>query len=83
MTDHGTGGTSPPVASGEGAGGSRLTAQGLTAGVNGGPLDDPDFDRIASLLEFVLLNPETNPNHALPANWAAGSTLGGTPGGAN
>jgi autotransporter-associated beta strand protein len=29
-------------------------AQGLTAGVNDGPRDDPDFDGIANLLEFVL-----------------------------
>jgi hypothetical protein len=29
-------------------------AQGLTAGVNGGPLDDPDHDGISNVLEFVL-----------------------------
>jgi hypothetical protein len=29
-------------------------AQGLTVGVNNGPLDDPDFDHISNLLEFVL-----------------------------
>jgi hypothetical protein len=29
-------------------------AQGLTAGVNDGPLDDPDHDGIANLLEFAL-----------------------------
>ena len=29
-------------------------AQGLTAGVNDGPLDDPDRDGIANLLEFTL-----------------------------
>ncbi len=29
-------------------------AQGLTAGVNDGLLDDPDFDGISNLLEFVL-----------------------------
>jgi autotransporter-associated beta strand protein len=29
-------------------------AQGLTAGLNDGPYDDPDFDGIANLLEFVL-----------------------------
>ena len=28
--------------------------QGLTAGVNDGPLDDPDHDGISNLLEFVL-----------------------------
>jgi hypothetical protein len=28
--------------------------QGLTAGVNDGPLDDPDFDGFSNLLEFVL-----------------------------
>jgi hypothetical protein len=32
---------------------------------------------------LVLLNPASNPNHALPANWAASSAIGGTPGGAN
>jgi hypothetical protein len=38
-------------------------AQGLTAGDNDGPLDDPDFDGIVNLLEFVLhgnpLSPDT------------------------
>lgn len=29
-------------------------AQGLTAGVNDGPMDDPDHDGITNLLEFVL-----------------------------
>ncbi|MCX6878404.1 MAG: DUF6288 domain-containing protein [Verrucomicrobia bacterium] len=29
-------------------------AQGLTAGVNNGPLDDPDHDGISNLLEFAL-----------------------------
>ena len=29
-------------------------AQGLTAGVNDGPSDDPDFDGITNLMEFVL-----------------------------
>jgi autotransporter-associated beta strand protein len=29
-------------------------AQGLTTGVNDGPLDDPDFDGFSNLLEFVL-----------------------------
>jgi autotransporter-associated beta strand protein len=29
-------------------------AQGLTAGVNDGPLDDPDHDGVANLLEFTL-----------------------------
>ena len=28
----------------------------------------------------VLLNPQTAPDHALPANWTASTTLGGTPG---
>jgi hypothetical protein len=32
---------------------------------------------------LVLLAPERHPDHALPASWAAGSTIGGTPGGAN
>ena len=30
-------------------------AQALTAGLNAGPLDDPDFDGIRNLLEFVLM----------------------------
>ena len=30
------------------------SAQGLTAGVNNGPLDDPDRDGISNLLEFAL-----------------------------
>jgi len=30
------------------------STQGLTAGVNDGPLDDPDHDGITNLLEFVL-----------------------------
>jgi len=29
-------------------------AQGLTAGVNDGPIDDPDHDGISNLLEFAL-----------------------------
>ena len=29
-------------------------AQGLTAGVNDGPLDDPDHDGFSNLLEFAL-----------------------------
>jgi hypothetical protein len=29
-------------------------AQGLTAGVNDGPLDDPDHDGVANLIEFAL-----------------------------
>jgi hypothetical protein len=29
-------------------------AQGLTAGVNDGPLDDPDHDGVANLIEFTL-----------------------------
>ena len=32
---------------------------------------------------LVLFNPDTAPDHALPANWAASTTLGGTPGGAD
>ena len=30
------------------------SAQGLTAGVNDGPLQDPDYDGIVNLLEFTL-----------------------------
>jgi len=32
---------------------------------------------------LVLLAPETNPDHALPANWRASSRLGGSPGAAD
>lgn len=33
---------------------SWATAKGLTAGVNDGPTDDPDFDGVDNALEFVL-----------------------------
>ncbi len=43
-------------------------ANGLTAGVNDGPLDDPDMDGIANLLEFVLGgNPLAADTSILPA----------------
>ena len=43
-------------------------AQGLTAGVNDGPLQDPDHDGISNLLEFVLRTaPMTPSTTALPA----------------
>lgn len=43
-------------------------ARGLTAGVNDGPLDDPDFDGIKNLLEFVLKgNPMAGDSSILPA----------------
>ena len=43
-------------------------AQGLTAGVNDGPLMDPDFDGVENLLEFVLRTaPMTPSTTALPA----------------
>ncbi|HSP41502.1 MAG TPA: Ig-like domain repeat protein, partial [Luteolibacter sp.] len=42
-------------------------AQGLTEGVNDGPLDDPDFDGIYNLLEFVLRgNPMVGDSSILP-----------------
>lgn len=33
---------------------AAATAQGLTAGVNNGPMDDPDNDGISNLMEFAL-----------------------------
>ncbi|MCE9520579.1 MAG: sialate O-acetylesterase, partial [Verrucomicrobia bacterium] len=39
-------------------------AQGLTAGVNDGPLMDPDFDGIPNLLEFVLNSAPMTPSSA-------------------
>lgn len=33
---------------------AKHSDQGLTAGVNDGPLDDPDFDGITNLMEFIL-----------------------------
>ena len=43
-------------------------AQGLTAGVNDGPLMDPDFDGVENILEFVLRTaPLTPSTTALPA----------------
>ena len=43
-------------------------AQGLTAGVNDGPLMDPDFDGVENVLEFVLRTaPMTSSTTALPA----------------
>ena len=43
-------------------------AQGLTAGVNDGPLMDPDFDGVENILEFVLRTaPMTPSTTALPA----------------
>ncbi len=42
-------------------------AQALTAGVNDGPLDDPDFDGIVNLMEFVLRgNPLVSSTSQLP-----------------
>ncbi len=42
-------------------------AQGLTKDVNDGPLDDPDFDGIHNLLEFVLRgNPMVGDSSILP-----------------
>ena len=49
-------------------------AQGLTAGVNDGPLDDPDFDGITNLLEFVLRgNPMVRDSSILPTGIAPSS----------
>ena len=43
-------------------------AQGLTAGLNDGLLDDPDFDGVSNLMEFVLRdNPRVSSQAALPA----------------
>ena len=43
------------------------SAQGLTAGVNDGPLDDPDSDGMHNLLEFVLRgNPRVQDTNLLP-----------------
>ena len=43
-------------------------AQGLTAGVNDGPLMDPDFDGVENILEFVLRTAPMTPSAtALPA----------------
>jgi hypothetical protein len=47
--------------------------QGLTAGVNDGPLDDPEFDGIVNLLEFVLFGDPLVPSpEILPAMSASG-----------
>jgi autotransporter-associated beta strand protein len=40
-------------------------AQGLTAGVNGGPQDDPDRDGIVNLMEFVLGGAPMVPGQAI------------------
>ena len=40
-------------------------AQGLTAGVNDGPMDDPDHDEICNLLEFVLGGKPMVPERAI------------------
>ena len=40
------------------------SAQGLVAGVNDGPLDDPNLDGISNLLEFVLLGDPLVPSSA-------------------
>lgn len=40
-------------------------ALGLTAGVNDGPLLDPDFDALTNLLEFVLNSPPMTPSRAV------------------
>ncbi|MCF7734664.1 MAG: hypothetical protein K9N23_23475, partial [Akkermansiaceae bacterium] len=39
-------------------------AQGLTAGVNDGPLDDPDLDGVVNLMEFTLLGDPLVPSSA-------------------
>ncbi len=44
--------------------------QGLTAGVNDGPLDDPDFDGIVNLMEFVL---NSNPMVPSPGQLPVGT----------
>ena len=51
-------------------------AQGLTAGVNDGPLDDPDHDGISNLMEFVLGGvPMVSAQSILPALTLAGSNV--------
>jgi len=51
-------------------------AQGLTAGLNDGPLDDPERDGISNLLEFILTGaPMTSSTAVLPK---LSRTLGGT-----
>jgi len=40
-------------------------AQGLTAGVNDGPMDDPDHDGIPNLLEFVLGGAPMSPSRTI------------------
>ena len=48
-------------------------AQGLTAGVNDGPLDDPDRDGISNLLEFTLSGaPMVTSQAILPALTSSG-----------
>jgi autotransporter-associated beta strand protein len=50
-------------------------AQGLTAGVNDGPLDDPDRDGIANLLELVLSGaPMASSRSILPTLKSVGGT---------
>ena len=41
-------------------------AQGLTAGANDGPADDPDHDGIPNLLEFALGGAPMTPSRAIP-----------------
>ena len=52
-------------------------AQGLTAGVNDGPDDDPDHDGIVNLMEFVLGGNPMVPSSADPAHRESASG-GGT-----
>jgi hypothetical protein len=40
-------------------------AQGLTAGVNAGPVDDPDHDGVSNLLEFVLGGAPMEPSRTI------------------
>jgi hypothetical protein len=49
-------------------------AQGLTAGVNDGPLDDPDHDGITNLVEFTLGGAPMMPSHSILPKLA---TVGG------
>ena len=51
-------------------------AQGLTAGVNDRPMDDPDHDGISNLLEFVLGGSPTVPSQAILPKLTQGA--GGT-----
>lgn len=67
--------TGPAAATGYAAW-AALPVNGLTAGVNDGPTQDPDGDGIANLTEFVLNgNPSQNSAAILPAATVSPATL--------